>query len=199
MVRKTGLIFLVAIVAIIVGINLFFFDRWIEKRFESFGDKIIGAKVELSGLKVSIFNMKMQWDRLQITDPEDTWRNLIETGYCGFNIAPVPLLSKKVIIEEFQVQNVQFSTQRSTDGKLKKKNEASAHEQPEIIVKLKKNLQNEVDQLPLFDDGLVLSIDLEGALEASQLESPQSRSQYCEKGEIPSALHHLKRYSLYPI
>ena len=146
-VRKTGIIFLVVIVVIILGINLFFFDRWLEKRFESFGGRIIGAKVELSGLNVSLFNMKMQWDRLQITDPEDTWINLIETGYCGFHIAPVPLLSRKVIIEEFQVQNIQFSTQRSTDGRSKKKNDASPREQPEIIAKLKENLQNEVERI----------------------------------------------------
>ncbi len=172
--RKTGILFLVIVMVIIVGVNLFFFDRWLERRLESLGERIIGAKVELSGLEISLFNMKMQWNRLQITDPDDTWRNLIETGYCVFHITPAPLLSKKVIIEEFQIQNVQFGSQRSTDGRLKKKNRVSPEEQPEIILKLKENLQNEIDQIPLFNqDGLVLSVDFESTLKASQLQSPQ--------------------------
>jgi uncharacterized protein (TIGR03545 family) len=174
MVRKTGIIFLVIIVVLIVGINLFFFDRWIEKGLESFGGSVVGTMVELSGLKISIFNMKLQWDRLQIADPEDTWKNLIETGYCGFHIKPVPLLSKKFIIEEFQVQNVQFSTPRSTDGRLKKQNKVSPQEQPEIIQKLKENLQNEADRIPLFnDEGLVFDFGAEDVWKAAQLQSPQ--------------------------
>ena len=60
MVRKTGILFLVVFVVIIVVINLFFADRWLEKRLESFGDRMIGAKVELSGLKISLLTMKMQ-------------------------------------------------------------------------------------------------------------------------------------------
>lgn len=172
--RKTGILFLVVIVGIIVAINLFFSDRWLEKRLESFGARMVGAKVELSGLKVSLLTMKMQWDGLQITDPEDTWRNLFETGYCGFHVAPAPLLSKKIIIEEFQIQNIQFNTPRSSDGRLKRKNRVSPQEQPEIIRKLKENLQNEIDQIPLFnEDGLALLIDFEGVWKASQLESPE--------------------------
>ncbi|KYK37218.1 MAG: hypothetical protein AYK18_18415 [Theionarchaea archaeon DG-70] len=171
MLRKKGVILLSVIVIILVVLNVFFSDRWIEKRLESFGSRVVGAKVELSGLKFSLLRMQIQWKRVQVTDPNNTWYNLFETGSCNFHLAPEPLLSKKFIIEGFQLQDIEFNTPREEDGRLSRK--ATARKPPKIVQKLRDNLKAELDQMPVFDSGaFTFSIDPDELWERIDLQSP---------------------------
>jgi len=174
MLRKKGLILLAVIVVIFLGLNIFVTDGWVERRIESLGSSIVGARVELEGLKLSLLKMRVQWRGLEVTDPKNTWYNLFETGRCNFHIASEPLLSRKFIVEDVEVRDLRFNAKRKTDGRLPERRKAEQGEPPKIIQKMKENLQSEIDKVPVFQIGdLSFSIDPEALWERVQPESPE--------------------------
>ena len=84
--RWKGLIFLAAVIAFGVILSLFFLDRWVESGLENAGSSIVGAKVEIDGLDLDVAGLSIEWQRLQVTDPNSTMQNVIETGRTAFKM-----------------------------------------------------------------------------------------------------------------
>ena len=80
MFRWKGIIVLAVIIIIFVVLSLLLTDRWLEGQLEDFGSSIVGAKVEIDNLDVSITSLKVGWNRLQVTHPQHTMKNMIETA-----------------------------------------------------------------------------------------------------------------------
>ena len=132
MFRWKGIIFLSILVIIFVALGFIFTDSWLESKLEDIGSSIVGAKVEIDNLDVSITSMKVSWSRIQVTHPQHTMKNMFETGTCMFDMEFWPLLRKKVIIEDFQIQGLKTFTDRETDGALPK---AEKKEEPGFVSK----------------------------------------------------------------
>ena len=132
--RKKGLLLLLILFLIFLAIFMIFTDRWLENRMEAFGTSIVGARVEFDGVDFSFLKLRMQWQRLQVTNPDDTWRNLFETGKAEFDLDLVPLFSRKIIIENLSLENLQLNTERETDGKVEKKQEATTESKIEKTI-----------------------------------------------------------------
>ncbi len=147
--RKKGIIFLLVIFAIFVVLYFIFTDRWLEHQMESVGSGIVGAKVEFDGVDFSFLDLHLRWNRLQVTDPNDTWHNLFETGFTDFNLDLEPLLAKKFVIEDLTVDSLKFNTKRETDGKLPEK----AQEQSAVTRFIQKQIEKETAQMPVFNLG----------------------------------------------
>ena len=120
MLRWQGFTILAVLIILFVVLGLIFTDLWLENKIEDTGSAINKAKVEIDGLDFSFTELKLKWDRLQVTDPKNTWKNIVETGTVEFDMEFLPLLSKKVIIENIQISDVRSGTQRETDGKIEK-------------------------------------------------------------------------------
>ena len=148
--RIKGLIFLVVVIAIVVVLGLLFTDRWLETRLERLGTGIVGAKVEIDHLDVSLLGLHMRWDSLQVTDPKQTMKNMLTTGETGFDLQMMPLLSKKVIIDDIMATNVTSGTDRTTDGKIEKKPKKK-EKKPNVITKTIDRLQDEVKAAPAWN------------------------------------------------
>ncbi|MBD3275938.1 MAG: TIGR03545 family protein [Candidatus Marinimicrobia bacterium] len=146
MIRWKGLLFLLVLAGLVVGASYIFTDQWLENLIESNASNINGAKIEIDNLDFSFAGPDVTWDRLQVTNPQQTMQNVIETGRCEFKLEFWPLLSKKFIIENFQIAGLQTNTQRETDGALPKVPEAQ--KDPNIIEKTAKNLENEIAANP---------------------------------------------------
>ena len=116
--RTKGIIFLLVLFGLFLLLFLLLSDRWLERRMESAGSALIGAKVEFDGVDFSFIKLHMKWDSLRVTNPENTWKNIIETQKAEFDLDLLPLFSKKYIIENLEVQGIRFNTARKTDGKL---------------------------------------------------------------------------------
>ena len=116
--RKKGLIFLIIVAALVIALNVFVTDRWLERRVERFASKSNGAKVELYRFNFSLLDLRLSWEELQVTDPDYTWTNLFETGHCSFDLALEPLMQRKVVVEDFELQGLRMGTPRETDGAL---------------------------------------------------------------------------------
>ncbi len=170
--RKQGLIFLVALAGIILALYLIFSDRWIEKRMESLISRITGAKVEFDGVAFSLFRLQMGWDRLQVTDPDNTWKNLFETEQVEFDFALEPLFSKRFIIENFEVLGIKFNTDRQTDGSLPPRKRP--RKKPKIVTTVEEKLQNELSRLPILNpEDLTGKVDVDALLDQVSPQTPE--------------------------
>jgi uncharacterized protein (TIGR03545 family) len=118
MFRWKGLIFLAIVIGIIIVLSLILTDRWLEYKIENAGTSIAGARVEIDNLDLSFTDLRIRWDRLQVCDRRHTMKNLIETGNCEFDMEFWPLLTKKVIIENFAMTEFRTNTDRQTDGRV---------------------------------------------------------------------------------
>lgn len=172
--RKKGIIFLAALIAIIIILSLIFTDWWVENQLEKYGSAIVGAKVEFDDFGFSILGLSAGWNRLQVTDPQNTMTNLFETDTCEFDMALEPLFSKKYIIENFQLQGLRFGTPREIDGRLTRAEKEAQEKMPEFITTLQRNLENEAAQMPVFQIGqLGKKLNVDSIYALVDLKSPQ--------------------------
>jgi len=115
--RKGGLILLVFVLLIFGGIS-FFIDGFIEKELEAKGTESNGALVEFGEFNFSFFKSQLSWTNLQTANPDNPWENTFETGYCELDVEIMPLLARKLIINDMVVNDLLFNTTRDTDGGL---------------------------------------------------------------------------------
>ena len=171
--RKQGLVFLIVVIAIVFLVNSVVTDRWLERRLERFGSRLNGAKVELDRVDFSTFGLSLSWERLQVADPDDTWTNLFETGPCALDLALEPLLKRKFLVEDFDMQDLRFGTQRDTDGRLPKGKEAKSIAESRIVQSVRRNMEAEIERYPLLNLGVLRGqFDMESVWDAAALETP---------------------------
>ncbi|MDP8202197.1 MAG: TIGR03545 family protein [Candidatus Tenebribacter burtonii] len=171
MLRKKGLGSLVIIAIVIVVLSIIFSDLWLEKRLEKIGSSIVGAKVEFDNLDLSLIGMHLKWKRLQITDPNQTMKNMIETGKCELDLEFLPLLSKKVIIENIELSDLRTGTQRESDGYFKKE---KLLRKDNFVSKTMEHLENEIKGAPAFNlEDYSQKVNVDSVLAILNLQSPE--------------------------
>lgn len=127
---RKKIVYFIFIPAIIVFVVVYLFiDSWITSALEYAGEKVVGAKVEIEHLHLSINPIGIEFARLQVTDPSDGWKNLFETGKVKFALNFGQLLRGKFIIETMEMNNLIIGTKRTTDGSIPKPKE----EKPEPV------------------------------------------------------------------
>lgn len=172
-IRKSGVIFLGVVVVIIILLNIFLTDKWLERQLENAGSNIVGAKVEIDNLDFSFLKLRIKWDRIQVTHPKHTMKNMIETGPVEFKLSLSALLKKKFVIENMQVLNIRTFTDRKTDGRLPKKQEKVEKREPSFIEKQFALLLDELKKAPAFELVSELEdIKPKDILDKIQLETP---------------------------
>jgi len=105
-----GLILLVIVVA------LFLIDGIIEKSIEKYGTQAVGARVDLAEADLSLLPLGITLTGLEVTNPDSPMQNAVEAATINFALDVMPLLDKKVIIDDMTLARVQFNTPRKTSG-----------------------------------------------------------------------------------
>jgi len=142
------------ILSAIIVFNIIFLDSVLKKVFIASGEMAFGAKVEVQSLKTKFSNLSIKIDGLQIADKNDCWKNLAEAKTISFALKPLPLLSKKFIIEKMSVEGVMWQTKRNTYGQLppKKIKKFNKTNKNSLLGKLTNSLaqkgKSEIIQLP---------------------------------------------------
>ncbi len=116
--RKKFVLFIFIPLLILLVITYLFIDRWIESGLESVGEDIVGARVEIDNLNLGISPLGIRFDRLQVANPRDPWKNLFETGSVAFAMDFGQILRDKTIIETMEVNTLILGTRRTTNGSL---------------------------------------------------------------------------------
>jgi len=99
--RKKFILFILIPLLILLVVTYLFIDRWIESGLESAGENIVGARVEIDNLSLGISPLGIRFDRLQVANPRDPWKNLFETGRVAFAMNFGQLLRGKTIVNLF--------------------------------------------------------------------------------------------------
>ena len=146
--RKKFIYFVLVPVLVLGIITYLFIDRWIESGLELVGESFTGAKVEIDDLSVSLFPLGIEFVRLQVADPNDTWKNVFETGKVRARVDAGQLLRGKYIVETVEVTNLILGTKRTTDGSIPKPPESSTRG---VMSTVASSLVNEAAQAPVFD------------------------------------------------
>jgi uncharacterized protein (TIGR03545 family) len=111
-----GLSVLIGVPVLLVVIALFLADGIIEKQVEKQGTRAVGARVDLARADLSLFPPGITLTGLEVTNPDSPMTNAVEVATISFALDVMPLLEKKVIIDDMTLVRVQFNTQRKTSG-----------------------------------------------------------------------------------
>ncbi|MFH1941587.1 MAG: hypothetical protein ABIL68_05740, partial [bacterium] len=149
--RWKGFITLFILLLVGVAVSMLSVDGWIESGLERMGEGIVGARVEIDDLDFRPLDLSIQWDRLQIADPKNTMRNIVETGRAAFDLRSAALLRKRFIIEEMTLSDVRSGTPRAKDGALPpKRKQPEGEGEPGMLEKVKGRLVSEIEALPVM-------------------------------------------------
>ena len=170
--KKFVYFILVPIVALCIVLYLFI-DRWVESGLESAGESVVGAKVEIDNLHLSLSPIAIQFSRLRVANPKDAWKNVFETGGVRFSLDFGQLLRGKYIVETMEVNNLILGTKRTTDGTLPKPPPTPTNH-TSAVAELTSTLGNEAQKAPVFDlNKIRKELKIDSLLEVQNLRSVQ--------------------------
>ena len=112
--RWKGIIPFTLLLALLGVVWLIFGDRIVEQTTEEASTEFLGAHVELEGVRIDESRASISVGALRVADPLDPMRNLFETGAVAIRLDPVPLLERKLVIRHLALDDVRFSTRRTT-------------------------------------------------------------------------------------
>lgn len=199
-VRKKGLGFLLVLAAIIGGILLLINDRLIEWAMEKAGTAVVGAKVEFDGVEFSITKVQLKWDRLQVTNPTDTWRNMLETRFAELDLALEPLFVKRFIVENMNLDSIRFDTRRRRNGAVPGKSPSSLG----VVGRVRNRIESEFEALPAYRllgrddvnvDSIMRVLDLRtpGLIDSLRSQIDSLSSLWGDRAESPPGVEDLER------
>ncbi len=166
-IRQKGLTFLVSIAAALLIVITLFSGKLIEWGLETAGRFVVGAKVEFDNVKFSPFFLKLSWGKLQVANPFDPWKNLFETDYTEMDLAFEPLILGRVIIQNSQIENIRFGTDRSSYGAIGGREPFST----DPVEGMRNQLQIIEDAIPVYNLKYLADLDVDSLLENTDLKS----------------------------
>jgi len=143
----------IVIIALVWLFFVFYFDTYLKKAFISAGETVFGAKVEIGSVKTRFTRFSVDVRDVKIGDKDNEFKNLADIDDVNFAVRFIPLLSKKVIIDNMSVEGFKWGTSRKTSCKLPPKPEKKQVPGEESFAeKMMKEVKNkasaEVDALP---------------------------------------------------
>ena len=91
-------------------------ERVIEKQLS----ETYGAQIDVNDVNVSYFPFKLSISSLDVTDKNNPMSNIVSVGNVTASLSFLPLLEKKVLIPDIQVQDVMLHTPRRKSGRIEK-------------------------------------------------------------------------------
>jgi uncharacterized protein (TIGR03545 family) len=114
--RWQGLIAFLVIVVAGALFSFLFLGVFVKQFVEKTGARLVGAKVELEGARLSFNPPVLTLNGLQIADPEEPMVNAIEVARITGTLDGPPLLRRRVIIDDMAAEGVRLNTPRKTSG-----------------------------------------------------------------------------------
>lgn len=96
---------------------LIFGDLLVEDTGEEVTTELLGTQVDISGLRVRETRSRIDIGGIQIADPFNLDRNLIETGNAVLQLDPAALLEKKLVIDQLTIADLRLGTTRRTPAR----------------------------------------------------------------------------------
>lgn len=115
-IRWSGLGAFAAVAALLACFWLVLVDAMVERVIEKTGSRLVGARVDLESADVRLLPPGLTLHGLQVTNPDEPMRNVVQIKRIAMAIDAAPLLERKIHIDEMAAQGVRFDTERRTSG-----------------------------------------------------------------------------------
>lgn len=142
MIRWSGLVAFVAIVGLIAAFNLLFLDGIIKRIVEAQASLAVGARVEIGDLKIGLFGLNIEIQDLQVANPEQPMRNALDARALAFDLAALPLLRRKFVVQRMKAEDLAWDTPRQTSGTLPPRLRKEYRKASEPGIKAQKGLED---------------------------------------------------------
>ena len=103
-----------AIIAVLVWL---FAEPVAKDTTEEVGTELLGTQVDIGKLDIRADEAAVDLHRLEIADPFDLAKNLVEAEEIRLKLNPVALAEKKLVVENLRLGGVRFGTTRKTPAK----------------------------------------------------------------------------------
>jgi len=117
-IRLPGLLIFIVVVGLIALFWFVFADMLVKKGIEAGGSRAVGAKVELADADISLFPLGLDLTGLQVTNPDELMRNIVEIDHIHVSLETAYLLQRKIVSDEMLVDGVRLDTPRKVSGRL---------------------------------------------------------------------------------
>jgi len=114
--RWKAIVPLVLVLALLVLGWTLFMDRLLRKGIEAGGTAAVGAQVNLASARIHLFRGNVTLRGLQVTNPNEPMTNIVQLDELVADIALLPLLEKKVVIDTVAIRGMRFNAPRKTSG-----------------------------------------------------------------------------------
>ncbi len=118
--RTKAILIIIGFLLLIGLVGFFWGNSLISWALEQTLQTIIGAKVDIEAFHLNPIKLTVQIASIQIANPADAWKNIIDTKNISFKLSSEPLFEGKTVIDEIIVEDLTFNTPRQTDGNIKK-------------------------------------------------------------------------------
>lgn len=105
-----------AIVILVGWFAVYRIDSWLKSTIESSISSLTGTKTDIEGLRLSFSESSLRIRRLQIASSRHELKNMMEFGDIIFDFQFLPLLEKRVVLDDFSIKGVDWSTDRESSG-----------------------------------------------------------------------------------
>jgi uncharacterized protein (TIGR03545 family) len=107
------------VTAVVLAGGWMLFGDWLVKRaLEAAGSAIVGARVEIAGLRISLAQSRLTIHGLTVASPSEAFKNVVQADELDADFEALPLLQKKFIVDRLAATGLRFGTARATDGRL---------------------------------------------------------------------------------
>ncbi|HCY36364.1 MAG: hypothetical protein DKM50_00635 [Candidatus Margulisiibacteriota bacterium] len=107
-------LFLIIIVAGIIVFRFLLLDQIVKSRIARNGEEILGAKVDIGDLRLSLRNHTMDLYNVQIGDRNNPMRNLASFKHCKLTYDTSSVLRFHYLIDTMNIDDLRFATKRAT-------------------------------------------------------------------------------------
>ncbi|MCI0707565.1 MAG: TIGR03545 family protein [Ignavibacteriae bacterium] len=175
--RKKFVYIVLVPVVVVAAVTYLFIDDWVEAGMEAAGEAVVGAKVEIDDLTLTLSPIAIEFSRLQVANPKDPWKNIFETGKVRAALDFGQLLRRKYIIETVEVNELILGTKRETDGSLPKEPVEEKPAEPaelSVVQEAAATVTGQVQQAPMFDlEKLKREFNIDSLLNVQNLRAVQ--------------------------
>jgi len=107
-----------AVLLVLIAVLLWLFAEPVAKdTTEEVSTELLGTQVDVGKLDIIADEASVDLRELQIADPFDVNRNLVEAAEIRLKLNPLALAEKKFVVENFQLSGMRFGTDRKEPAK----------------------------------------------------------------------------------
>ena len=157
----------VVLVLLVIGAVLFL-DATVRRGVEAGGTAAVGAKVDLASAHVGLLDGNVTFRGLAVTDPGRPMTNLFEAEEIVFDVAILPALEGKVVVDTVAARGIRFGTARKTSGAIPRAPGAPVDDEPSAVRKIVDDWVAQVKIPPISLSTLTQTVNV-GAISAESL------------------------------